>query len=397
MTAARRRRLRGPALALAVATVAYGAGLATGHVTSDHSSTSAGRAVQGRENLDAVRDRIAAEAVRTVDPGQLDQAAVQGMLRALHDPYSSFFGPGDYASFQQTLDGHYSGVGLWVRARTDGGLYVAGVQPASPADRAGVRTGTLVATIDGRPARGMTAAVAAAALRGATGTPVSVGLGSGRSPRVVRLARVDLDSDDVTVDRLTPQVARITITAFTHGVGQQVRAELAQLRDDHVGGVVLDLRGDPGGLLEEAVQTASVFLPSAAPVVSYVGRDGHQRLLRATEQGDTATPVAVLVDGGTASAAEVLAAALQDADRAVVIGSRTYGKGTVQEPMRLSDGSAVEITVAHYRTPAGRSLDKVGLQPDIEVPPGSAVATAERRAVEVLAGLLADAGTGGHG
>jgi len=193
-------------------------------------------------------------------------------------------------------------------------------------------------------------------------------------------------------------VGRITVPAFTSGVGHEVREGLETLRAAHATGVVLDLRGDPGGRLDEAVETASAFL-DGGQVVSYLRRDGRPQRLDAVGQGDTATPLVVLVDGGTASAAEVVAGALQDRGRAVLVGSRTFGKGTVQEPARLSDGSQLELTVARYTTPGGRSPEGVGLEPDIEVAPGSPPEVALHRGVEVLVGLLADAAgaSGGRG
>jgi carboxyl-terminal processing protease len=177
-----------------------------------------------------------------------------------------------------------------------------------------------------------------------------------------------------------------------------VRDGLAALRAEHVSGVVIDLRDNPGGLLDEAVEAASALLPAGSPVVSYAGKDGKATVLRASgAEPDTVTPVAVLVDGATASAAEILAGALQDDQRAVIVGSRTFGKGTVQQPMPLADGSAIELTIANYRTPSGRSLDGVGLSPDIDVPAAAGDQAVQSRAIEVLSGLLADAGTGGHG
>lgn len=186
-------------------------------------------------------------------------------------------------------------------------------------------------------------------------------------------------------------VARIVVPTFDRGTGRQVRAAVAQVRDGSAGGIVLDLRGNAGGRLDEAVEVASVFL-DAGPVVSYARRDGPPQTLQALADGDTRTPLVVLVDGGTASAGEVVAGALQDRDRAVLVGSRTFGKGSVQEPHRLSDGSWLELTVARYTTPSGRSPEGTGLEPDIVVAGGSASSAAVRRGVEVLGGLLADAG-----
>jgi carboxyl-terminal processing protease len=156
----------------------------------------------------------------------------------------------------------------------------------------------------------------------------------------------------------------------------------------HSDGIVLDLRGNPGGLLDEAVEVASSFL-DGGPVVSYERRGKAPRTLQAFSGGDVTTPLVVLVDAATASAAEVVAAALQDRNRAVVVGSRTFGKGTVQEPSRLSDGSGLELTVGRYLTPSGRTIEGVGLEPDVAVPATEPAAVAERRAIEVLTGLVA--------
>jgi len=189
------------------------------------------------------------------------------------------------------------------------------------------------------------------------------------------------------------RVGRITVTSFGRGTGRGVRAALTGLRTQHAAGVILDLRGNPGGLLDEAVETASAFLDGGR-VVSYARRGAAAVQLDAVGTGDVTTSLVVLVDGGTASAAEVVAGALQDRGRAVLVGSRTFGKGTVQEPRRLADGSALELTVAHYATPSGRSVDGVGLVPDIDVATGSAPDVAVRRALQVLIGLSADRSVG---
>jgi carboxyl-terminal processing protease len=190
------------------------------------------------------------------------------------------------------------------------------------------------------------------------------------------------------------RVDRITVQSFDPGAGRQVRTALAAQRAARGRGVLLDLRGDPGGRLDEAVETASAFL-AGGPVVSYVRRGAPPRRLDAVGSGDTVTPLVVLVDGGTASAAEVVAGALQDRGRAVLVGTRTYGKGSVQEPRPLTGGAALELTVARWTTPDGRSVDGTGLVPDIEVAAGLAPEVAVQRATEVLTGLRA--GAGGRG
>ena len=400
----RRRAVRGLAVAAAAAVV-FGAGVYTSHsgsgtasplVPAPASAASAASALAASGQLDAVRDRIAASAVGKVDKSTLDQAAVQGMLGALHDKWANYLTPQQYAGFEQNLDGRFSGVGLWLRQDASA-LAVSQVQTHSPASEAGIRVGQQLVSVGGRSTRTMSIAAAAAALRGASGSHVAVVLRSGKVTTTLDLVRRALPSDDVTVDKLTAHVGRITIGAFTRGVGLQVRNGLAELRAEHVSGVVVDLRDNPGGLLDEAVEAASALLPAGTPVVSYQSKGGAPIVLKASGNPDTVTPVAVLVDGATASAAEILAGALQDDQRAVLVGSRTFGKGTVQQPMPLADGSAIELTIANYRLPSGRTLDGIGLAPDIEVAVSAGDKAAESRAIEVLTGLLADAGTGGHG
>jgi carboxyl-terminal processing protease len=409
----RRRLTRGGRAAgvVAVAGALFAAGVLTGSATSGSASggsahpaaTSAVPAApgptasEGSSGLDAVRDKIEASAVGKVDADELDQAAVQGMLGALHDKYAGYLTAAQYDQFEQNLDGRFSGVGLWLRDAA-GGLEVSSVQADSPAADAGVKAGDVLVSVAGKSADALSVASAAALLRGEAGTSVRFVLRRAKTDRTLTLVRKALPSDDVTVDKLSSRVGRITIGAFTRGVGLQVRDGLAQLRAAHVTGIVLDLRDNPGGLLDEAVEAASALLPAGTPVVSYAGKDGKPTVLKASgADPDTVTPIAVLVDGATASAAEILAGALQDDERAVVVGSRTFGKGTVQQPMPLPDGSAIELTIASYRLPSGRTLDGVGLDPDIEVPASAGDKAAETQAIEVLSGLLADAGTGGHG
>jgi carboxyl-terminal processing protease len=310
------------------------------------------------------------------------------MLRAAGDPWGSWADATGSA-----------GIGVWLRM-DDGHVAVARVATGSPAAQAGIRPDDQVRSVDGRTTAGLSAPVVAAALRGAPGTAVRVVTRRAGVSRTLALVRSEMSPAGVAVayessGRGGPTVARISIPAFTRGVGRQVRTAVAAAARARSAGVVLDLRGNPGGLLDEAVETASVFL-DGGPVVSYTRRAGDTVRLDAVSVGDVRVPLVVLVDGGTASAAEVVAGALQDRGRAVLVGSRTFGKGTVQEPRTLADGSALELTVARYRTPSGRSLEGAGLEPDIEVAAGLDDPVAERRAVEVLTGLVADSG-GGRG
>ncbi len=376
-------RARRAALVVGLVAAAYAGGVLTGVVGSRSPEPAASAGV-----LDEAAARIMADAARPVSRQQLDQAAVEGMLKALGDRWSAYYNQADFSSFQAGLDGSYSGVGVWLRAAQDGQVYVASVQPGSPAAAAGMLAGDRVTAVDGSDVASRSLATVAAALRGKAGSTVPLEVvRDGETLRLV-VTRGALASDDVIVTRLKGGVEVVKIAAFTRGVGSAVRKAIASSDQGPTTGVVLDLRANPGGLLTEAVEVASAFLDGGA-VVSYEKRGEPVHHLDAVGGGNTTVPVVVLVDEGTASAAEVVAGALQDRNRAVIVGSRTYGKGSIQEPAQLSDGSALELTVGRYLTPSGRSLDGVGIDPDVLVSAKAGSATAEQRALEVLRGLVA--------
>jgi carboxyl-terminal processing protease len=228
----------------------------------------------------------------------------------------------------------------------------------------------------------------ASALRGRPDVSVRLTVRRGGVEQHFQLLRSVVQTSEVTTTQRPGRVRFIQIGSFTRGVGRQVRNAVSADPRGHSGGMVLDLRGNPGGLLEEAVQTASAFL-GGGHVVTYEKRGAAAQRFDVTVPGDGRTPLVVLVDAGTASAAEVVAGSLSDRDRAVIVGSPTFGKGSVQEPVRLRDGSALELTVGRYRTPAGRNLDGVGIDPDVAISSDRPPQAAEQRALAVLHGLLA--------
>ncbi|MFC1444141.1 S41 family peptidase [Streptacidiphilus sp. N1-10] len=317
-------------------------------------------------------------------------AAARDWVETGGDRWAAFYTPQQYATMAEALDGRYTGVGLWVSRSAAGVVTVSKVPAGGPADRAGVRVGERLLAVDGRAVGGLPVTDTVALLRGApqdAGSTVVLRLQRGRSVRQVELRRELLDTDDVVVDRPAAGITRIAVSAFTAGTGDQVADAVRQRGTGSRGGILLDLRGDSGGLVAESVRAASAFL-DGGPVGSYQA-DGATHWLTAPRGGDTATPVVVLVDGGTMSAAELLTGALQDRDRAVVVGSRTFGKGAVQQPSPVSGGGTLEQTVGHYRTPAGRDLDGTGITPDVAVPPSAGPQAAEHTAITVLDDLAA--------
>ncbi|WP_078893743.1 S41 family peptidase [Streptomyces sp. CT34] len=383
-----RRIRRGAALTLFLAGV-LAAGAATGAWHEEAEGAVEQVAAQrpaGQPAADrAAVERAAAQAVADGKSGS--QAAAEVVSRS-GDRWSAIYTPGEFEDFQAQLDGAYVGVGLWVRQRPGGRITVSRVQPGSPAARAGIAVGDRLDAIDGRVSRGRPVTETVARLRGdpggapgaAAGTPVRLDLERAGRHWNVTLHRARLRTQNVTVDR--PSGAggptRIKVAAFTRGTGAAVRRAVAAADPRH--GLLLDLRGNTGGLVTEAVATASVFLHGG--LVATYDIHGIERALYAERAGDTRIPLVVLVDGGTMSAAELLSGALQDRGRAVVVGSPTFGKGSVQMPSELADGSVAELTVGHYRTPAGRAVDGAGITPDLIVEDH-----AENRARTVLSGL----------
>ncbi|MEU6486726.1 S41 family peptidase [Streptomyces sp. NPDC046887] len=328
------------------------------------------------------RAELARAAAEAVAEGKSGAQAAEEVVSRSGDRWGAVYDRGEYAEFARALDGRYTGVGLSVRRAADGRIEVAKVRAGGPADRAGLRPGDRLRAVDGRPVEDRPAAEAVALLRGEgdrPGTEVSLAVQRGARAWTQALRRTTLAAEDVTVRRPADGTVRIRVAAFTKGSGERVREAVRAAPPG--AGVLLDLRGNGGGLVAEAVTAASAFLDGG--LVATYDVEGTQRSLTAQPGGDTARPLAVLLDGGTMSAAELLAGALKDRGRAVTVGSRTYGKGSVQMPSALPDGSVAETTVGHYRTPSGAAVDGRGITPDLAAD-GSG---AEERARQVLSGL----------
>ncbi len=326
---------------------------------------------------------VARAAAEALADGKSPMEAAERAVSRSGDRWAAVYSRSDYEEFQESLDGRYTGVGLSARRERDGRIDVTRVQPGSPAAEAGIRKGDRLRTVDGEKVDGLPVTEVVSLLRGdaddaPAGTTVALGLQRGSRAWTETVRRARLSTDPVTVRRLADGATVVRISAFTKGVGATVRSAVRQAPPGS--GVILDLRGNSGGLVTEAVATASAFLDGG--LVATYDADGRQHALHARRGGDTTRPLVALVDGGTMSAAELLTGALQDRGRALVVGSRTFGKGSVQMPSRLPGGSVAELTVGHYRTPGGHDVDGHGITPDLD-----AGGDALRRARTVLAGL----------
>ncbi|MEU7661288.1 S41 family peptidase [Streptomyces lincolnensis] len=363
-----RRIRRGAALTLVFASVLM-AGAATGSLPETDRPGRKTPADTGRSTASAhTHEDVAQAAQEAMAAGTSPMEAAERAVSRSGDRWGAVYSPGEYEEFEEALDGQYTGVGLWARRGGDGRIEVTRVRSGSPAAAAGIRKGDRLRSVDGRKVDGRPVTDVVSLLRGdatdaAAGTPVRLGLERGTRAWRLTVRRALLSTDSVTVRSLAGGITVIRIAAFTKGSGDAVRTAVRQAPAG--AGIVLDLRGNSGGLVTEAVTTASAFLDGG--LVATYDVEGDERALHAEPGGDSTRPLVALVDGGTMSAAELLTGALQDRGRAVVVGSRTFGKGSVQMPSRLPDGSVAELTVGHYRTPSGRGVDGHGITPDLEV------------------------------
>ena len=306
---------------------------------------------------------LASEYVDPVDAEQLMRTGIAAMTETL-DPYTVFFDEATTSAGRLQQSGDVGGAGLVV-AQRGGALVVTGLEENGPAERQGVRVGDRVTSIAGRDASGLDDAVARSLLRGEPGSSVEMEVereGEGGALRFV-LVRAEEDKRDVTAATFVADgVGYIRLEQFLFEAAPQVRAGIDSLRaNGELDALVLDLRGNPGGLLEQAVEIVGLFVPRGTPVVSTRGRAANTVRGYATRDEPLAPdlPLAILVDAGSASASEIVAGALQDHDRAVIVGETTYGKGLVQIVRPMPYGTALKITVSRYYTPSGRSIQSI--------------------------------------
>ena len=324
------------------------------------------------DQLMSVMERVKAEYVDQVDDATLIRGAIDGMLASL-DPHSSYLDERGFRSLMTTTDGNYGGLGLTVTME-DGAVKVIAATRGTPADRAGIKPGDFITHIDGRFFYGGTLDEAVEKMRGQPGTAVRLTvIRPGRDrPLEVSVTRAIIDIPAVRSE-IRDRVGILTVTTFNRNTTEATQRAMADIERQLGGrplGWVLDLRSNPGGLLDQAVGLSDLFL-ERGEVVSQRGRRRTDIERYYARPGDAAhgAPVIVLVDAGSASAAEIVAASLQDHRRAVVMGERTFGKGSVQTLIPLGRGNtALRLTTARYFTPSGRSVQEGGVTPDIVVP-----------------------------
>ena len=322
----------------------------------------------------AVFERVKADYVDKVDDKSLIKGAIDGMLASL-DPHSSYMDEHDFKNMQSTTDGNYGGLGLTVQM-DEGAVKVVAATEDTPAFKAGIKPGDYITDLDGNLIYGDTLDQSVDKMRGAPGTKIRLTIvRPGRDkPFDVTLTR-EIINIQVVKSKIVNNVGIININGFSKTTGPGVEKAIAEIEKQtggHPSGYVIDLRNDPGGLLDQAIEVSDIFLDHGE-IVSQRGReksDIERYFAESKVRGDLThgAPIVVLVDAGSASAAEIVAAALQDQRRAIVMGERSFGKGSVQTLLPLTDDTALRLTTARYYTPSGRSVQEGGVEPDITVP-----------------------------
>jgi carboxyl-terminal processing protease len=389
-------RLRG-AIAFGVALVAF---LVAGVYLGGHPSKLPAFA---REALTEEPTSLVAEAseiikdnyFREVGNTELGNASLQGMVRELRkrhkDRFSDYFSPESLEGFNQQIEGHFSGVGLSV-IEVKKGLRVVKVFHGSPAEEGGIEVGDTIVSVEGESIAGLDSTEATQRIKGPEGTQVTVGVekkNGKKSEKTLTRANVvlpNVSSRVFTTDG--KRIGYVRLLSFSSEASRQLAHGIEKAKGEGAEGLVLDLRENPGGLLEEAVSSASLFLPEGQVVVTTKSRTKGSSTKKSGPGKIVDVPFDVLIDRGTASAAEIMTAALQDDADATVVGTRSYGKGVFQEEHDLANGGALKLTVGEYFTPDGENLARTGgIHPDVKVVdnPHTAVDEARRKALETVA------------
>lgn len=319
-----------------------------------------------------VWDRLHRDYVNAnIDDRQLLQGALAGLVSGLGDPYSTYMTADTAKQFEDEISGSFEGVGMQVGYKEDKVTIIAPL-PDSPAEKAGLKAGDVIITVDTVDVSKLNLDQVIEKIRGKQGTTVIISIqrGTDLQPKTFTVVRQTISVDSVTaktVDHNGKKIVEVGVSNFNQDTDRELRAKLKTLNAQSLNGVLLDLRNNPGGYLDQAVDVTSIF-QDHGEVVSEVDRESQKKTLSVSGNAFLADiKIVVLVNGGSASAAEIVAGALQDSGRATIIGTQTFGKGTVQDYQTLSDGSSLKLTIAKWLTPKGRSISELGITPDIVI------------------------------
>jgi carboxyl-terminal processing protease len=380
------------------ALASFTAGLTVGRGTSGDLPLLGSSDASDLDAIEEAYDTILEESVNPPDADELSRGAIRGMLEVLkeNDDYALFYDREGFRSFQELSAGSFSGIGVYLD-QSEEELQVLSVLPGTPAEKEGVKPGDVLYSIDGDLVSEMTPDEAVARVKGPEGTEVSLVFERGDERVDFEITREEIALPNLVGRVIDDDIGYIQLFGFGNGAGDELRSKVEDYLERDVSGLVLDLRDNGGGLFDEALDVASVFIEEGE-IVTYRDKTTGAKVYEAEGDAFQGIPLVVLVNERTASASEIVAAALQDRDRAQLVGETTFGKGAVQEVLQLSDSSAIKLTTATYESPDGHVIEGEGIRPDVTVPSAdtrSGYRAQKERALTLLKGLVSSSSIGG--
>ena len=322
-----------------------------------------------KEKLSGIQALIQKEYIGEVDEDALQTGICQGYVGALGDPYSAYYDEEQTRALMETTQGEYGGIGVVLTQNLDTGVTTASsVYEDSPAMKAGMKDGDIIYQVEGRDVSGMALEEISGSIKGEKGTTVEITVlrGEEREEVSLTITRDTIQAETVKTRMLEDEIGYLAISEFDSVTLEQYREGLAELTTQGMEGLIVDLRGNPGGNLDTVCEILDLMLPEGL-IVYTEDKDGNRQEFTSDEAQEVQVPLAVLVDGNSASASEIYAGAIQDYGIGQIVGTKTYGKGVVQTIYDLKDGTSLKLTVAEYFTPNGRNIDGEGITPDVDV------------------------------
>lgn len=320
------------------------------------------------EKLYSTYDTIKDNYYEEIDQDKLVDGAINGMIKSLDDPYSAYMDKKEASSFHESISSSFEGIGAEIQEQDEKIMVVSPIK-GSPAEKAGVKPNDIILSVDGKSVEGLSSSEAVLKIRGEKGTKVNLSISrAGESePIELTIKRDTIPIETVYAEMLDDGVAKVQVTSFSEHTVQELKTALEEMSKKDMKGLVLDLRGNPGGLLDQAIEMASLFIPNGEVVLQVEERSGKKVVYKSKNDGELKIPVVVLIDDGSASASEIVAAAVSESADIPLIGVKSFGKGTVQTAQDFKDGSNFKYTAAKWLTPEGNWIHKKGIKPDINV------------------------------
>lgn len=320
------------------------------------------------ELLFQVRDALLTKYDGEIDDNDLLEAAIKGMTQSLNDPYTVFMNSDEYTSFVEQSEGHFVGIGAQLGIKDDKVTVVAPLE-GSPAEKAGLKAGDVILKVDGTDITEPNVEKTISMIKGEQGEPVTLTISrEGSEYQDITIVRDVVKVVSVKGELIDGNIGYIQISSFDEDVAENFKEKIVELKNQGMKGMILDLRGNPGGYLTEAVKVASQFIPKGEIVTYTIDKYGNKQESKSVGGEAEGMPLVILIDGGSASASEVVTGALRDYKAGTIVGTTSFGKGVVQQLIEFSDGNGgLKVTTSKYYTPNGENIHKIGIEPDIEV------------------------------